>query len=241
MTSTKSSSVGHARELQEHRRRQLELADMLRAALYVARGHDDALTDKATRYLLARLADDRFRLAVVGQVSRGKSTLMNAILGAAYLPTGVLPVTSVVTTVCYGSRPRALVHRRGAARAVEVPLNEVADFIDQSGAQRSELQVLSVDIEVPAEVLRLGFEFVDTPGLGPAVDINSATTRRFLPEADAVIVVTGFDSPLTATETELLVAAKRQAGRIFVVINKRDLVSSGAAADVLDSLRPPAR
>ena len=209
---------------------------MLRAALYVARSRDDALMDKAARRLLARLADDRFRLAVVGEVSRGKSTLMNAILGAAYLPTGVLPVTSVITTVRYGSRPRALARRRGAAHALEVPVDEVAGFIAQSGAQRSELRVLSVDIEVPAEVLRLGFEFVDTPGVGPAAGIGGATTKRFLPQADAVIVVTAFDSPLTATETELLIAAKRQAGRVFLVVNKRDLVSSGAAADVLDSL-----
>jgi len=52
-----------------------------------------------------RLAADRFQLAVAGQFSRGKSTLMNALPGAAYLPVGALAMTSVVTTVRYGSRP----------------------------------------------------------------------------------------------------------------------------------------
>jgi Dynamin family len=50
-----------------------------------------------------RLAEDRFQLAVVGQFSRGKSTLMNAFLGKPYLPMSALPTTSVITTVRYGS------------------------------------------------------------------------------------------------------------------------------------------
>jgi hypothetical protein len=53
-----------------------------------------------------------FQLAVVGQFSRGKTTLMNALLGGAYLPMGALPMTSVITTVRYGGQPRAMVRRR---------------------------------------------------------------------------------------------------------------------------------
>lgn len=57
---------------------------MIRAALHVARRYRDEETGKQARQLLARLAGDRFQLAVTGQFSRGKSTLMNAILGGAY-------------------------------------------------------------------------------------------------------------------------------------------------------------
>lgn len=96
--------------LTEYQRHRLELGDTIRAALYVARARRDEHAGARARQLLARLAEDRFVLAVVGQFSRGKSTLMNAILGGAYLPTGALPMTSVVTTVSYGSTPRAMVH-----------------------------------------------------------------------------------------------------------------------------------
>jgi predicted GTPase len=58
------------------------------------------------RDLFARLAEDRFNLAVVGRFSRGKSSLMNAILGSERLRTGVVPLTSVITTVTYGSQER---------------------------------------------------------------------------------------------------------------------------------------
>ena len=59
---------------------------------------DDKLLADA-RDLLARIAENRFQLMVVGRFSRGKSTLMNAILGREYLPTGIVPLTSVITTV----------------------------------------------------------------------------------------------------------------------------------------------
>jgi tRNA U34 5-carboxymethylaminomethyl modifying GTPase MnmE/TrmE len=93
--------------LKDYQRRWLELGDMLRAALHIARGYRDQETEQEVRQLLSRLAADRFAVAVVGQFSRGKSTLMNALLGADYLPMGALPMTSVVTTVRYGSRPWA--------------------------------------------------------------------------------------------------------------------------------------
>lgn len=210
---------------------------MIRAALHVARMRSDEQTETRARQLLTRLAEDRFQLAVIGQFSRGKSTLMNAILGAPYLPTGVLPMTSVVTTVSYGSRPRALVRRRESRLAIEAPLAEVARFVVQSSAERSELQVVSVDVEVPAEVLRLGFAFVDTPGIGSAIEVNTATTKRFLPQADAVIFVTGFDSALTAAETEFLAEVGRHTSKLFLVINKRDLISAHGAAEVLEFVR----
>jgi GTPase SAR1 family protein len=144
----------------------LELGDMIRSALHLARGAGDEEAEKRARELLARLAADRFRLAVVGQFSRGKTTLMNALLGGAYLPMGALPMTSVITTVRYGGRPRAMVRRRGSSLQAEVPLSDVADFVSSSGAERTELQVGTVEVEVPAEILRLGFELVDTPGSG---------------------------------------------------------------------------
>jgi GTPase SAR1 family protein len=219
---------------QDHR---LELGDMIRAALHIARATGDGQMEKRARELLARLAADRFQLAVAGQFSRGKTTLMNALLGGDYLPMGALPMTSVITTVRYGSRTRATVRRRASALPAEAPLAEVAEFVAQASARRAELQVVSVEVEVPAEILRLGFEFADTPGIGSAIEINTATTRQFLPQADAVIFVTGFDSPLTKAEADFLADASRHAGKLFLVVNKRDLVSGRDAFEALEFIQ----
>ncbi|MEU6284406.1 dynamin family protein [Streptomyces sp. NPDC047028] len=223
--------------LREYQRRRLELADTVRAALYIARGRGDAHTEQQARHLLARLAEDRFRLAVVGQFSRGKSTLMNALLGGPYLPTGTQPMTSVVTTVRYGSRPRAWFRRRGSDTPIEAPLSEVARYVARSSTERAELQITEAEVEIPAELLRLGVAFIDTPGAGTDVRAGTATTRRFLPEADAVIYVTGFDQAFTDAEAAFLAEAARHAGKLFLVVNKRDLVSEEEAQEAQESLR----
>lgn len=224
-------------DLRDYQHRKLDLADTLRSALAVARAARDEVIEGEIRALLSRLAEDRFTLAVIGQFSRGKSTLMNAILGHDYLPTGVLPLTSVITTVRYGSRARASYLRRGGSMPVGIGLEDIAGLVSQSSRKRAELQVTRVDIELPAEILRLGFTFVDTPGIGSAIGVNSASTRQFLPEADAVIFVTAFDSALTSAEAELLGDLGRSGIRVFCVINKRDLVDERASSEITAFVR----
>jgi Dynamin family len=224
-------------ELRTFADRRLELGDMIRSALHLARESGDKQAENRARDLLSRLAAGAFQLAVAGQFSRGKTTLMNALLGGPYLPMGALPMTSVITRARYGSRAKAIVRRRAPGLGAEVPLAQVAGYIAQASAIRAEQQVVSVEVEVPAEILRLGFEFIDTPGVGSAIEANTATTRRFLPQADAVIFVTGFDSPLTQAEAGFLVDAARHAGKLFVVLNKRDLVSGQDADAVLGFVR----
>ncbi len=224
--------MGKMDGLTGYQQRRLELADMIRAVLPIAHSHRDEQREQQIRTLLTRLAAGRFQLAVIGQFSRGKTTLMNALLGEPCLPTGALPMTSVVTTVRYGTRARALVRSHAAALPVEVPVADVPRFVAQTSAERTRMQVTSVEVEIPAELLRLGFEFIDTPGVGSAIAANTATTLRYLPQADAVVFVTGFDSALTETETDFLTTAAGQSGKLFVVINKRDLVTDADAAEV---------
>jgi hypothetical protein len=219
-------------ELTEYQHRRLELGDMIRAAIHIACGCRDQGAEQKARQLLARLAQDRFAVAVTGQFSRGKTTLMNALLGAAYLPTGSIPTTSVITKVRYGSRSRATIRRRGSSMPIDVPPGDIGRFVSQSSLDRAELQVVSVDLEAPAEILRLGFEFADTPGVGSAIEANTAATVDFLSEADAVIFVTGFDSPLTEAETSSLADALQLGRKLFLVVNKADLVSPEEAAEV---------
>lgn len=218
--------------LRAYRQEKLRLAECLLSLLHAAEGRGDGRRVERLRELAARLAEDRFQLAVVGQFSRGKSTLMNAILGGAYLPTGALPMTSVITSVTYGSRARVTIRRRGGQLPMETSLDDLSRFVAQASQEREEVRVASASIELPAEILRLGFSFVDTPGVGSSVVTNSETTRDFLPQADAVVFVTSFDSPLTEAELSFLHDVRHQVKRIFVVLNKRDLVEQTEASEV---------
>ncbi|MDA8049286.1 MAG: dynamin family protein [Rhodospirillales bacterium] len=189
---------------------------------------------EALRDFFARLAEDRFNLAVVGRFSRGKTSLMNAILGTDLLPVGVLPITSVITMVSYGSEPKAVLHYRGTSLFMDVPISELAQHITERGNPGNRRGIRAVEVQVPAEFLRRGFTFVDTPGLGSSIRENTRTTEAFLPEADALILVSSHDSPLSEEEAAIVTEARVAGRALFVVLNKQDLVDPPSRAAAVE-------
>ena len=65
--------------------------------------------------LRRRLDQEHLQLAVLGQFKRGKSTFINALLGADLLPTGVIPLTAVATFIAWRREPLVHVRFRGEA------------------------------------------------------------------------------------------------------------------------------
>jgi Dynamin family len=67
------------------------LDQLLARAISSTRGSSDAQRQILERLgdLRTRFEEGRLRVAVIGQFKRGKSTLLNALLGAPVLPTGV--------------------------------------------------------------------------------------------------------------------------------------------------------
>ena len=140
-----------------------ELAAILRGA----RRHYSRARERepeVLRELFERLAEDRFNLVVVGRFSRGKTSLMNAILATDLLPVGMVPLTSVITLVSYGSEPKAVLHYQGTSLFMDVPIRELAEHITERGNPGNGRGIRAAEVQVPAEFLRRGFTFVDTPG-----------------------------------------------------------------------------
>jgi hypothetical protein len=97
------------------------------------------------------------------------------------------------------------------------------------------------EVQAPVEILRRGFFFVDTPGLGSAVRENTATTLNFLPNADAIVFVTSCDAPLTEAELGYLRQCRSVVRQLFLVVNKMDLVSPSEGEGVLEFVKAKAR
>lgn len=203
--------------------------------LLEAQGQADSV--EQTQSLLVKLAEDRFNLAVVGQFKRGKSSLMNAVIGRDLLPTGLLPLTSAITTLCYGPQERVILRRKGWNLEQEVSLNELADYITERGNPGNEKELIEAQVELPVRFLRRGLYFIDTPGVGSARQENTATTYAFLPEADAVIFVTSVDAPLSETEQNFLRDIRDHVRKLFIVVNKIDLLNGDEREDVLSYIR----
>jgi len=202
-------------------------SDLLRAC----RNEDCA---RLCHELLVKLAEDRFTLAVVGQFKRGKSSLMNAIVGKEVLPTGILPLTSVVTILRFGPVERVVVSGEGRLGEDQVPLSELRSLVTQEGNPGNVRKLRAVYVELPSRFLRRGLEFVDTPGIGSAIEANTATTYDFVPQCDAVLFVTSVEAPFSEAEREFLRMVRLHVRKVFFVLNKIDLLAESERAAAIE-------
>lgn len=223
-------------DLREYEQNKFAIAHILRSALTSV---PEPTTDLHERLqpIFARLAEDRFNLVVVGRFNRGKTSLMNAILGTDRLPTGIIPLTSVITSVGYGSTECVVLRYHNSMLEKEITIDELPQHVTQLGNPGNVQRVATAEIRLPSEILRRGFYFVDTPGLGSAIVENTLTTEAFLPEADAFVLVTSYDSPLSEEELSFFKMASSSGRRVFVVVNKHDTVSPDQRQTVLSFVR----
>ncbi len=192
------------------------------------------------RSLRNRFEEGRFHLAVLGQFKRGKSTLLNALLGHTLLPTSVVPLTAIPTFVQYGSDLRICVQYRNgkpakefAGKPLEEALKILEGFVTEECNPKNRLGVAQVDILHPAPILQNGVVLIDTPGVGSTFTHNTRATLNFLPQCDAALFVVSADPPLTEVETEFLKVVKSKVDRLFLHFQqnrlpKRDRERSGS-------------
>src|SRR6266571_5724834 len=187
--------------------------------------------------LADKLETEQFNLVVLGQFKRGKSTLINALLGVDLLPTAVIPLTSIVTIIQYGPQPHAVV-RCLDGRTLEVDIADLALYITERDNPDNTRGVAQVEVAFPSTCLRSGARLVDTPGVGSVYASNTGTTHDYLPQADAAIIVLAADQPISQAEIEFVHAAGQYAAKFFFVLNKIDMLS---APELKESLEFSAR
>jgi GTP-binding protein EngB required for normal cell division len=176
------------------------------------------------RELAARVSEGRFYVACVGQFKRGKSTLLNALVGHEVVPTGFVPVTAVPTVIRFGDALKARIRMRdGSWRDIAMP--ELKEYVTEELNPENKRRVDGAEVFVPSPLLSSGMCFVDTPGLGSVFTGNTATTQAFIPHIDAALVVVGADPPIAGEELALVEAVGKQVEDLILVINKADRTS----------------
>jgi len=187
-----------------------------------------------TSGLIQRAGEGRFYVACVGEFKRGKSTLINSLLGSSVLPTGVVPVTSVPTVLRYGEA-EARVLQDGRWRAIQT--HQLADYVSQERNPGNVKRVGGVEVFLQHSLLRDGLCLVDTPGLGSVFDANTASTVDFLPHVDAAVVVLGADPPISGEELRFVAELERQVDTLFFVLNKADRIPAGHRDEAVEFTR----
>lgn len=188
----------------------------------IARMLELGLTERQSCLELKEKLDaNTFNLVVVGQFKRGKTFLINALLGADLLPTAVVPLTSIVTILVYGEKLGAEVYFAGG-RTLDIPVESLSEYVTENGNPRNEKDVREVVVRYPSPYLKDGVRLVDTPGVGSVYIHNTDVAYRYLPKSDAALFLLSVDQPASSAEVEFLKDVRGYADRIFFLLNKTD-------------------
>lgn len=183
---------------------------------------------EAIEYYRQKLEENTYRVLVVGEAKRGKSSFINALIGRQILPTDVKVATSQVFNV----RPaehEAFRLRLEDDSTREVTLEDLPSYgsqVMEDAGQKPGLDQIIRWIEVDEPDIRFlpkGVSLLDTPGLGALYAAHAQITHRFVPQANAVIFVLDSEKPIIQTEVDFIETLLDVTSDIFFIQTKIDL------------------
>jgi GTPase Era involved in 16S rRNA processing len=169
----------------------------------------------------------------MGEFSTGKSSFVNALLGAEVAPTGITPTTATINVLKYGAEKRGrIIYRDDRERVIswdDIP--GVLRGLDATEAAT----IRHVELLYPLEALER-VSIVDTPGLNSILPEHEQTARDFIRHADAVVWLFSAMQAGKATEREALERIRAEGKRVLGVVNKVDQASPEELAQILAHL-----
>lgn len=187
-----------------------------------------------------KLQAQRFRLAVVGEFSQGKSTLLNALLREEIQPVRAIPCSGTITVLKYGTQKRVICRYKDGGEE-EIALEEYKtkasipkeEARDHRSEQLGQSDIAEIIFEHPdLELCRNGVEILDSPGLNEHPN-RTDITQQLLKNIDAALFLTSAMRPLSEKEKELIQDVKTQlnggkenepAENLFIIVNFMDLL-----------------
>jgi len=180
-----------------------------------------------------RRLDEPLRVALVGRVKAGKSTLLNALVGERLAPTDAGECTRVVTWFRNGPMPRITLDAvDGTERVLPVRRIDGGLHLELGGTPPEEVERLVVDW--PSDGLASA-TLIDTPGLASLTVDAGVRTRSFLetgvgPGADAIIFLTRqmqAEDLSFLTDFRAAVGEHGQHTSTITVLSRADEIGSG--------------
>lgn len=174
--------------------------------------------------LIKEKMEEEFSVVVIGDFKRGKSTLINSLLGKELVTTNVTPETVTINRISYGEEPKMEAVLQNGRRL----------RLDKSELSRMELEKIIVELPEPIDYIDIRdnnellkeISIVDTPGVGDILKAFDQKVVDYMMKADAVIYVVSALSPISETELMFLNTAvlPHSFSRLFVIINMVDCI-----------------
>lgn len=200
------------------------------------------LTDQAiqARDTSAKLKSHIFSVGIMGEFKRGKSTVINALLGEKIAPADVVPASATLNRITYGPTPKATILFKDGHRET-VPVNSIADYVTKI-TEESAVTAESVEqaiVEYPCQFCQNNVEIIDTPGLNDDERMD-AISEAVIPELDAVVMVLSANSPFSQSEAEFVRSKLMTSDvtRMIVLVNRIDTIyDEDDRIKLLDSIK----
>ena len=172
-----------------------------------------------------------FRLVVMGEVKKGKSSFINSLLGQVDLsPTEVDIATSTVYKFVNGPVERItefFLTNDDEPSTREITRDQIPEFGTEAGNPGNIKRVDFIAVELPHPLLAKGVAIVDTPGVGGLFRRHRDITFRYAPEADVVMfVVDSAEALISEDEKRFLKELQKHTQRIVFLQTKIDLAGT---------------
>lgn len=195
--------------------------------------------------LSEKLASARFKVIVLGEFKRGKSTFINSLLGKEVLPAFATPCTAIINELKWNDEPKAVLHFKNplpvklptglpqeAIRHLEkyrgktvdplpIPVEELEKYVviqdptKDQSASIAETPYERVELGWPLELLQNGVEIIDSPGLNEHGS-RTKVTMDYLGKIDAVIFVLSVHALASQTEISVIDRELRSSGHEYL-------------------------
>ena len=186
--------------------------------------------------------DNSTSILFCGEFKRGKSSLINAIIGDEICPTDIGIATAVVTRIMYGQTKKTvryygnLLEGENSLKKEEIAWDDIQKYTVGDVIEIG--STVQMDLYYPSEFLKEGLVVIDTPGIGGLDPRHANLTAMALPYADIAVFITDASEPVT--ESELKFYEKKVASRVkstIVLINKSDILSQDVLQTHIETTR----
>lgn len=185
-----------------------------------------------------RIQTRKFRVAVVGEFRKGKSSFINALLGKEILPVDALPTTATINRITYGPVPRAFLRYKDK-NVQEVPIEELSRFVTKLTTESQGYAALIEEavVEYPSIFCQNYVDLIDTPGMNDD-DVMNQVTLDQLEQIDLAIVAISVQNPFSETESRFVaqLLESEEICQIVIVVTKIDQARERERTRLIDYL-----
>ncbi|GEM_PF-3222341 len=172
---------------------------------------------------LARLEQETLNVAVIGEFSAGKSTLINALLGGEpFLPMKISETTAVVSKLLYAPYPEVIIHYRNGTTE-KSSLEDYKTLVDETQISAVRKDVAFVSVYFDYKPLKK-ITIYDTPGLNSKIIEHERTTLHYLNSVEVVFWLFKATKPMCGTEMRYIEAIRSRGCRVYGIINGIDRI-----------------